>query len=323
MLHTKVCDLLKIDYPIIQAGMGPFTSPELVAAVSNAGGLGILGAPIRPPYDLTSQIKRIRELTAHPFGVNFLVTSYGEEAFQSALEQNVPLISTALGDPGDFVRKAHGKACLFMHQVHTRKQAVQAKERGVDLIVAQGSEAGGFGQRVSALPLVPQVVDAVTPTPVLAAGGIADGRGVAAALILGADGVVMGTRFLASKEAPIGDSWKNLILNSESEDTTKVEFINDLLPQGASGYGTVPRAIKTDFIQKYATMDKESIMKNADALREEIGKAVMQRRFNEYVPFTGETTGLIRDILPVGEIVKKIVAEAVSCLEQAPILARK
>ncbi len=322
MLHTKVCDLLNIEYPIIQAGMGPFTSPELVAAVSNAGGLGILGAPTRPPIDLTSQINKIRALTMRPFGVNFLVTLFSEEAFQSALEQKVPLISTALGDPGDIVRRAHDNGALFMHQVHTRKQAIQAKERGVDVIVAQGSEAGGYGQNVSAMPLIPQVVDAVRPTPVLAAGGIADGRGVAAALILGADGVVMGTRFLASMEAPIGDAWKNRILTSESEDTMKVEFINSLLPQGALGYGTYLRALKTDFIQKYSKMDKESIKKDADALREEMGKGLMQRRFNEYVPFAGETSGLIRNILPAGDIVKQVVVDAARYLEQASKIMR-
>ncbi len=228
-MHTKVCDLLRIDYPIAQPGMGLFTSAELVAAVSNAGGIGILGGASRPLENLVEEVKKIRQLTSRPFGVNFLVTNYLEEAFQHVLDAKVPLVSTALGDPGGLVRRVHDAGALYMHQVHTRTQARQAKERGVDLIVAQGSEAGGYGQWVSTLPLIPQVVDAVRPVPVLAAGGIADGRGVAAALVLGAEGAVMGTRFLASTEASIGNEWKKVIISSESESTTKVEFINDLL----------------------------------------------------------------------------------------------
>ncbi|HEY4822250.1 MAG TPA: nitronate monooxygenase, partial [Candidatus Bathyarchaeia archaeon] len=155
MLHTKVCDLLRIDYPIIQPGMGIFTSAELVAAVSNAGGIGILGGASRPLDNLVEELKKIRQLTNRPFGVNFLVTNYLEEAFQHALDAKVPLVSTALGDPGGLVRRVHDAGALCMHQVHTRTQARQAKERGVDLIVAQGSEAGGYGQWVSTLPLIP------------------------------------------------------------------------------------------------------------------------------------------------------------------------
>jgi enoyl-[acyl-carrier protein] reductase II len=117
-----------------------------------------------------------------------------------------------------------------MHMVHTRSQANDSKKRGADIIVVQGSEAGGYGQWVSALPLVPQIVDAMKPIPVLAAGGIADGRGMAAALVLGAEGVLMGTRFLVSVESPVGDAWKKMILNMESEDTVKVRFINEILP---------------------------------------------------------------------------------------------
>ncbi|MCJ7631211.1 nitronate monooxygenase [Candidatus Bathyarchaeota archaeon] len=316
MLHTKVCDLLKIDYPIIQAGMGAFTSVELVTAVSNAGGLGILGITARPIESLASEIKKVRQLTDRPFGVNYLVTNYSEEAFELCLQLKVPVISTALGDPGKLVKRTHDVGALHMHQVHTRSQATQAKERGVDIIVAQGFEAGGYGQWVSSLPLIPQLVEAVKPTPVLAAGGIVDGRGVAAALILGAQGVVMGTRFLASIEAPIGDGWKQMIIHSESEDTVKTDFINELLPNGALGYVTVPRALRTDFIEKWDGK-KEEVKKNADQLRQEIGLGIMQRRNHEFIPFTGQSTGLIREILPAAEIVKRVVTESRSIFNEA------
>jgi len=296
--------------------MGAFTSAELVAAVTNAGGIGILGASSRPKENLDSELKKIRQLTNRPFGVNFLVSNYAEELFEFALQSKVPLISTALGDPGSLVKRAHDAGALFMHQVHTRAQAMEAKKRGVDIIIAQGSEAGGYGQWVSSLPLIPQIVDAVKPVPVLASGGISDGRGMAAALVLGADGVSMGTRFLASVEASIGDAWKKMILNMESEDTVKVRFINEILPQGRLGYGTVPRSLQTDFIKKYEG-DLEEVKKNAAKLGQLIGKAVNERRFNEYVPFTGESGALIREILPAEEIVKRLIAEARLCLDGA------
>jgi enoyl-[acyl-carrier protein] reductase II len=322
LIHTSVCDLLKIEYPIVQAGMGPFTSAELVAAVSNAGGIGVLGATSRNTESFDAELKRIKQLTRCPFGVNFLVSNYSEELFELTLGSKVPLISTALGDPGNFVKRAHDAGALLMHMVHTRSQANDSRKRGVDIIIAQGSEAGGYGQWVSALPLIPQIVEAVKPIPVLAAGGIADGRGMAAALILGAEGVSMGTRFLASVESPIGDAWKKMIVNMESEDTVKVGFINEILPQGRLGYGTVPRSLNTDFIKKYEG-NLENVKNNAAKLGEQMGRAIMERRFNEYVPFTGESGALIREILPVGEIVKMIITDARSILDRVGKMTAK
>jgi nitronate monooxygenase/enoyl-[acyl-carrier protein] reductase II len=186
MIKTPMCDLLGIDYPIIQAGMGEFTSAELVSTVSNAGGLGILGCAYRTVEEISSQITATRELTNKPFAVNHLILTLDEEAFDLTLEVRPPIISLAGGDPGEFVTRAHEAGILVLHQVHTVQQAIQAAERGVDVIIAQGSEAGGHGGTVSALSLIPQVVDAVSPIPVVASGGIADGRGLAAALVLGA-----------------------------------------------------------------------------------------------------------------------------------------
>lgn len=297
--------------------MGILTSAELVAAVSNAGGLGILGTLGRPNpvEDLRDHLQRLKQLTNRAFGVNYVVTSYTEDSFALALDSKVKLISTALGDPGNLVKRAHDAGALLMHQVHTRKQAVQAKERGVDIIVAQGSEAGGEGQWVSALPLIPQVVDAVKPIPVLAAGGIADGRGVAAALILGAQGVVMGTRFLASVEAPIAADYKEMIIRSESEDTLQIPF-NEVFPPRALGYGTVMRALRTDFIDKW-DKNKEEVRRNAEKLRDEITQALIRGKLHEFIPVMGQTNGLIRDILPVAEIVKRLVDETRNILDQA------
>ncbi len=317
MIHTRLCELLKIEHPIIQPGMGPWTSAELVTAVSNAGGLGILGMTGRSLQESRSELERIRRLTDHPFGVNWTLANYPEGGIELAKEFKVPLVSSALGDPGGFVKTAHDFGALYMHQVHTRRQAVEARERGVDIIIAQGAEAGGFGLWVSTLPLVPQVVEAVKPVPVVAAGGIADGRELAAVLILGAEGACMGTRFLASVEAPIRDEWKKAIITSESEDAVKVDFFDELFPPRARGYGTVPRALNTDFIKKY--QDRESARRDAEKVRSELMPLLMKsaKAMDSYVPFTGQTTGLIRDILPAAEIVRKTVSEARAHLDQA------
>jgi nitronate monooxygenase/enoyl-[acyl-carrier protein] reductase II len=300
--------------------MGTNTSAELVAAVSNAGGLGSLGAAARPLEDLKRQLALIRQLTARPFAVNHLVPILNEDAFSRTLEAKPPIISLALGDPGDLVKRAHDVGILVMHQVHTVQQARQAGERGVDVIIAQGSEAGGFGGTVAALALIPQVVDAVSPIPVVAAGGIADGRGLAAALVLGAQGINLGTRFLASVEAPISDDWKKAIIEAGSEDPVKVEFWNDIIPlPGSSGYGTVPRAIRTPFIEEWQQRRDEA-KRQAQRLQGEVMAAHQRGRRHELMPFAGQTTGLIHEILPAGEIVRRIVAEGQEAMKRVTAL---
>ena len=253
MLHTPICDLLGIEWPIIQAGMGPFTSAELVAAVSNAGALGSLSAGGRTAQSLREHLARTVELTDRPFAVNFTLSAVlpDPEAFTLALAAKPSLISFALGDPDEFVKRAHDAGILVMHMVTTTQQAYRAAERGVDIIIAQGSESGGFGGPVAGLVLIPQVVDAVRPVPVIAAGGIADGRGLAAALVLGAQGVNIGTRFLASTEAPISESWKQAILAAESQDAIRAEFWTDIFPTSGLAYSTTPRALRSPFIDEW------------------------------------------------------------------------
>jgi len=194
--------------------------------------------------------------------------------------------------------------------VTTVAQALQAAERGVDVIIAQGNEAGGYGGAVTALPLIPQVVDAVHPLPVVAAGGIADGRGLAAALVLGAAGVNMGTRFVASDEAQISPVWKQMVVDASAEDAVRVDILNDIMPlPGSAGYGTVLRALRTPFIDRWRGQ-REEAKRDAERLRGEVLPVFTQGRVHEFFPGAGHSAGLIHDILPAAEIVRRIVAEA-------------
>jgi nitronate monooxygenase/enoyl-[acyl-carrier protein] reductase II len=317
MLHTRLCDLLGIEFPIIQAGMSRFTSAELVAAVSNAGGLGSLGCDLRSVDDTTTQLARTRDLTDRPFAVNHLLLTLNEAAFSLTLHAEPPVISLAGSDPGDLVKRAHDHGILVIHQVHTVQQARQAAERGVDVIIAQGSEAGGHSGTVAALALIPQVVDAVSPIPVVAAGSMADGRGLAAALVLGAEGINVGTRFLASVEAPISHGWKQMIVEAASEDAVKFDAWNDINPPPRSGgYGTILRALRTPFIDQWQQRRDEA-KQQAERIRGEVLAAVQQGKLHELMPVAGQSAGLIHDILPAGEIVRRMVVEAQQTLERA------
>jgi enoyl-[acyl-carrier protein] reductase II len=320
MLHTAVCDLLGIEYPVIQAGMGPFTSAGLVSAVSNAGGLGSLGAGGRATGDFERELSMTRESTSRPFAVNFTLIGAGvsEASFALTLEAQPRLVSFALGDPGDFVRRAHQAGTLVMHMVTTVQQARQAAERGADVIIAQGSEAGGFGGTVAGLALIPQVVDAVTPIPVIASGGIADGRGLAAALALGAQGINIGTRFLASVEAPIPEDWKQAILAAESEQAIKAEFWSDIFPATGSQYSVNPRVLHSAFVDEWQRR-REDARREAERLQIQVGAAIREGKFGELLPFTGQTAGLIREILPAAQIVQRIVSEAEEALRRATV----
>jgi enoyl-[acyl-carrier protein] reductase II len=210
-----------------------------------------------------------------------------------------------------------------MHQITTVKQAYDAAQRGADVIIAQGGESGGYGGTVATFALVPQVVDAVRPVPVLAAGGISDGRGLAAALMLGAQGVNIGTRFLASLESPIADGYKQMILAADSEDAVKADVWNDIMPlPGAAGYITVPRALRTPFLDEWQQR-REDARREQQRLQGEVVAAMQSGRLHELVPFAGQTAGAINDIPPVAEILARLVDEAERVLEGAAGLIAK
>jgi enoyl-[acyl-carrier protein] reductase II len=194
-------------------------------------------------------------------------------------------------------------------------------ERGVDVVIAQGSEAGGQGMArgVGTMALVPQVVDAVAPIPVLAAGGVADGRGLAAVLALGAAGANVGTRFLATEEAGAGPEWKQRILEIESEQAVRFEAWGAIMPSSEGGYDVVPRVIETDFVAAWEVRPDQA-KREAERLRAEIMGSVQQGRPHELTPFTGQTAGLVHDLPPAAEVVRRMVAEAEDALERAAAL---
>jgi enoyl-[acyl-carrier protein] reductase II len=317
MLNTILCDIFNIEVPIILAPMGSCTSAEFAAAVSNAGGLGSLGTLARTTAAVKRDIDMVRELTSRPFAVNHIPQALDAEAFRHTLEARPVVISFALADPGDLVRQAHDAGARVMVQVTTVAQAVQAAERGADVINAQGGESGGYGGDVSTMTLVPQVVDAVSPVPVVASGGIYDGRGIAAALMLGAVGVNLGTRFIASTESPAAIQWKEAITGAASEDTTKAHVFNDIRPlPGTAGYGTVLRSLRTAFLDEWSAK-REDARHERDYLRAQIATAAQAGRQHELLLTAGQTVGGIKEVLPVGEIIRQLMEQAEATLSRS------
>src|SRR5258707_755566 len=307
-LQTPVCRLLGIEVPIFQAGMATYTSAEVVAAVSNAGGLGIIGALGRTVDDLRDEIRRVRTLTSRPFGVNHVVCQIDDECVALTLAQRVPVLSLSWGRAAELTARAHDAGLKVVHQVETPEEAGAVAADGADVLVAQGAEGGGHvGTTMSTMALVPQAVDVVKPLPVIAAGGIADGRGLAAAIMLGAQGVMMGTRFLATVEAHGRGHSKDALLNSLGSQTVASKFYDDIL--GILWPGSVVRTIKNPILEEWARKPDEWAQ-HADTLRPALQAAVNHGDF----VLAGEAVGLIHEILPAAEVVKKIAAAAEALL---------
>ena len=317
-MRSPLCALIGIEFPIIQAGMSIFTSPALTAAVSDAGALGSLGAWNRPTEQLRRDLAELRDMTQRPFAVNHVVPDLNAEAFAATLDSGPAVVSFALDDAGvELMRRVHDAGSLVMQQITTVQQAQLAAEHGADIIVAQGSEAGGYGGTVSTLSLVPQVVDAVRPVPVVAAGGIADGRGIAAAVMLGAAGVNLGSRFLASAESPVGERWKKALVTYPSEEWIQVGFINAVNPNpGTLGYQTRLRLLRTEFVQRWEDRANE-VEIDPTPVMTELGAAVAAGDREALLVVGGQSAGLIRQVEPAGAIVRALVAETRAALSEA------
>jgi NAD(P)H-dependent flavin oxidoreductase YrpB (nitropropane dioxygenase family) len=323
MLETRLCKRFGIDVPIVAAPMGPdLTGPELVAAVCNAGGFGILQAQLCAPPLLQQQIRYLHTLTTRPFGVNFVLHFPHHEGVQVCIAERVAALSFFWGDPSEFIPAAHAAGIAVLHQVGSVDAAVRAHQAGVDVIIAQGFEAGGHvAGQVSTMVLLPHIVDAVAPALVLAAGGIADARGLAAALCLGADGVVMGTRFLATPEANAHPIYKARLVAASEEDTVRTILFGRGWPHAPH------RTLRTRFVREW--VDRESEMQDSWPEELPIGRTVIGgaeipiQRFASMPPnihatgdvesmslLGGQSVGLIDEIRPAAEILEETVRGA-------------
>ena len=311
MIHTRICDLLGIPHPIVLGGMGTATSAPLVAAVSNGGGFGTLGTSSLNVARLESEIAAIRERTDKPFGINHLLFQIQDEMFRVTLGEQPAVVAFAWArmdqDLCEYFKRAHDAGSKVMYMAGEVPLAVRAAEAGADIIVAQGTEAGGHVGWMASLPLAPMIVDAVAPLPVLLAGGIADGRGLAAALALGAEGALLGTRFMATPEAPIHPNFKQAIVQSDGHDTVLTE-----IPDIAAGRvwpGAMARAQRNEFIERWAGREWDLRLHVREA-----GQAALEARREgdgDNAPLLfGQDAGLIESIKSAGEIIKDIVAEA-------------
>lgn len=312
MLQTPLCSLLGISVPVIQGALGGPWPPSLglAAAVSEAGAIGSLATSLRSVEQVRADIATLRQLTDRPFAVNHTMKPFVEDVFAEIVRAAPPVVSFALGFSIDIVKRAHDAGSLFAQQVHSAPQAAEAAEGGADVIIAQGGEAGGFGGAPSTMVLVPQVVDEVAPLPVVAAGGIADGRGLAAALALGAQGVNVGTRFIASEEAELPEEYKACVLAARCDQTLRAAFLNDLVPPASEGaYSTAPRVVLNAFIEEWHGRDEEFRTRRAE-LADRMRAAMLGGTLHELMVITGEVAGVIDEVLPAAEIVRRMATDA-------------
>lgn len=370
VLRTKLCDMLGIEYPILSAGMGPNLLGEetgapvdLVVAVSEAGGLGVLGASGYNIGEMREAIREIKSRTDKPFGVDILLpknivqmepagaegemplsellktipqshqdfikkvkedlglpeveimvkmnstTMNPKGAVEAILEEEVPLFCAGLGDPGFMVEDAHAGGVKVLAITGNTKNAKRMADSGIDLLVAQGHEAGGHTGRIGTMALVPPCIDAAYPVPVLAAGGIGDGRGLAAALAMGCVGVWVGTRFLATEEGGAPEVIKRHILEATDEDTKVSTMFT----------GKTLRAIKSRFHSMWEESGLEPLPFPLQILiASELLAAFIKANKDEYIGgFAGQVSGLIKEIKPAGRVLQEMVEEA------ADILTRK
>jgi NAD(P)H-dependent flavin oxidoreductase YrpB (nitropropane dioxygenase family) len=322
MLHTRLCDFLGIEYPIICAPMGFVTGPELAAAVSNAGGLGIMSFSGNPPEALRREIRRLREMTDKPFGVNLLIHYPVEEHVKVCIEERIPILSLFWGDPSPYVELAHAVGIKVFHQVGSVEAAQRAVQAGVDVIIAQGVEAGGHIEgEVTTLAIVPRIVDAVSPTSVVASGGIADARGLVAALALGAEAVAIGTLFLATKESNAHPIYKQKVLAATEKDTVRTTLFG-------RGWPNAPhRTLRTRFVKEWLSEEERGNESRPDepiiGETRIAGQPVPVKRFCGLPPskdatgdiesmnfLMGQGVGLVKEIKPAATVVRELVEGA-------------
>jgi len=303
MIHTKLCDLLNITCPILQGGMAWVSTARLAAAVSQAGGLGIIGSGNAPPSFVAEQIDLLCAQTDRPFGVNVpLFSPYVDQVIELCIARRVPVLTTGAGSPAQYIDALHHAGIKVLPLVSSVALARRLARRGVDGLIVEGQESGGHTGDVSTMPLIPQVVDAVD-VPIIAAGGIADGRGLVAALALGAVGVQMGTRFICTTECGVHHNYKSKIVRAHDRAT---------IVTGAS-FAHPVRTIRNRMSRQMLRMEKTAQLDEEELITFGTGKlklAVQDGDVDNGSVMAGQVSGLIDDIVPVQVLIERIVAQA-------------
>jgi enoyl-[acyl-carrier protein] reductase II len=317
-LHTPICDLLGIEHPVLLAGMGGVAFAEVCAAVSEAGGYGCLGMAALPPEQIRDEMRKVKALTSKPFAVD-LLTALPEtllNAVDIIIDEGASAFVAGLGVPAPIMKKLKGAGLKVMAVCGTVNHGRKAQDAGCDAVIAQGTEGGGHTGKVAGMALIPQMVDALD-IPVVAAGSIIDGRGLAAALAFGAVGVWMGTRFIASVEGNAAPGYKDAILKARDEDTLITRCFTGKTLRSIKNSYTTEWESKQDQIQPFpiqamvsaqvgANLTLMGITENIDADRSCLA--------------AGQGAGGIHEILPAGEIVRRTVAEAEAVIARLPRL---
>lgn len=312
MIRTPLCELLGIEHPILQGGMAWAASAELAAAVSNAGGLGIVGAGNLPAEAVRAELRRVRSLTNRPFGANVpIFTAGAHQAVKVFIEEGVSVVTVGGGNAGPYLEPLRRAGIRVIPVVASVALARRMARQGVDALIAEGMESGGHVGDVATLPLLPQVVDAVD-LPVIAAGGIADGRGLAAALALGAVGIQMGTRFICTVECSAHPNYKERIVQAHDRATMVT----------GDRFGHPVRCIRGPFVRRYEELEKagcteeEFMAMGAGTLR----AAIVDGDVLEGSVMAGQSAGLVVDVVPVKVVIDRTVAEAEAVLRRTASL---
>lgn len=300
-IYTRVCDALNIKYPVIQGGMAWVSTASLAAAVSEGGGLGIIGAGQAPPDWVREQIRKAKESTSRPFGVNIMMMSpYVDDIMQLLIEEKVDVATTGAGNPGKYVKDLQDSGCKVIPVVASVALARRLERSNVDAFIAEGREAGGHVGELGTLPLVPQIVNAVN-VPVIAAGGIFNGKGVAAAFALGAEGVQMGTRFMSAEECEVHSNIKQFLIKSRDRDTVVT----------GNSTGHPVRVLKNKLSKQFEELEKNCF---SPEKFEELGvgalrKAMVDGDVDYGSVMAGQVSAMVKEVEPASQIIQQIIEE--------------
>lgn len=315
MILTEICELLDIKYPIIQGGMAWVATAELAGAVSNSGGLGIIGAGNAPVEVIEQEIKKAKKLTQRPFGVNIMLLSpYSEDIVELVCSENIPVVTTGAGNPGKYMGKLKNKGVKVIPVISSVALAKRMEKQGADAVIAEGHEAGGHVGELTTFTLVPQVVDGVD-IPVIAAGGIGDGRGLAAALSLGAKGIQMGTRFICTQECTVHINYKQAIMKAKDRSSTITGLTT----------GHPVRILKNKLARQFKKFEDNGIsIEDIEKLGAgSLKNAVIDGDVDFGSVMAGQISGIIKDISKTSQVIEQVIKDAENTIDKLKRMSDK